>query len=157
MSFPSAARTLTLLSPSGLPIRGVTIAPPILVWPAKGSGDVLDYSIDLTEWMRDAGDAISQTVSPTVSITPNSTAGDMVAGPPLVNGQLVTFAMSLGVPGTIYEVAVTVTTASNRSFTNVVALQVFTPPTGSAPGPILIGGQTITVGGQTVTIGGDPA
>ena len=109
----SAYRTAVWLpTPKGAQIANV------LAWPAKLLGDVLDYSLDLTNWLADEGDTISGT--PTAS----TVLSGLTIGALTVAGSVITVWLSSGATGATYGVNIAVVTAGGRTETFQVLLPI---------------------------------
>ncbi len=118
----SAYRTaLWLPQPRGFQV------PVLLTWPAKLTADVLDYSLDLTNWLADESDTISGT--PTVS----TTVTGLTIGTVSVSGSVVTVWLSAGTTGATYGVNVVITTAGGRTETFQVLLPIGSDASIAAP------------------------
>lgn len=106
----SPSRTLAALGPAGTALRGVRLAPPHLRWPAKAPGDTLDYALDLSAWLAEDGDALTQVVA---SIAPAGPADLSLVWIAIYAG-LPTLLLTGGVAGTDYAIALLATTAAGR-------------------------------------------
>ncbi len=139
---PSAARTLAIAPLQ--PLRGVRPAQPRLVWPAKASVELLDFSLDLSGWMADAGDSVADA---TVEVTPAGGETDLGIVWDTAAGQVVVLAAAGGTAGTCYQVSIAVTTVIGRTGFWLVALPVDRrSPSVAAPAaldapPVVVDGQ----------------
>ena len=116
---PSLARTVAIVPLQ--PLRGVRPAQPRLAWPSKASAELLDFSLDLSGWMIDAGDSVAEA---TVTVLPTGGATDLGIFWDTPAGQMVVLAASGGTAGTCYQVSIEVTTAIGRTGFWLVALPV---------------------------------
>jgi hypothetical protein len=118
----SSARSVALDGLLPLP-RGVIPADlPPLVWPTKDPGDVLDYTLDLSQAL--AGDSTEQVATVGVVVTPSGNPGDLMVGQLVGNGARAVIWLSAGVAGTVYSVQVTVGTLKGRVIGRTVLLPV---------------------------------
>jgi hypothetical protein len=95
---------------------------PVLVWPIKDPGDVLDYTLDLSPAL--AGDSTEQVATVGVTVSPTGNPGDLAVGQIVGNGTRAVIWLSAGVAGTIYSVQVTVGTLKGRVIGRTVLLPV---------------------------------
>jgi len=107
---PSRARTVTPLVPR--PLRGVRIARVPLVWPGKASAALEEFTLDLSDWCRDAGDGLASADAPTVS--PVGDESDLGVVWSTMSGPGITVALSGGVPGKTYTLGLRVETVLGR-------------------------------------------
>ncbi len=129
---PSAARTVT---PSTYQISNVSTSlytPLPLQFPAKASADLLDFTLGLSAWLADSGDALS---TESLSITPTGNETDVGVVWSTIAGQGVTMALSGGTAGTIYTVAISIVSLAGRRETFVVLLPISTATASQAPLP----------------------
>ncbi len=118
----SNARSVALDGLLPLP-RGVMPADvPVLAWPIKDPGDVLDYTLDLSPAL--AGDSTEQVATVGVTVSPAGSPGDLVVGQIVGNGTRAVIWLSAGVAGTTYSVQVTVGTLKGRVIARTVLLPV---------------------------------
>jgi hypothetical protein len=89
---------------------GVVLSPPALRWSAAQPDDDLDYSLDLSALLTDAGDTLS---SVSLSTSPWG-AGELVASNLTAAGSIITAWLSGGVPGRDYTVKVEAQTVGGR-------------------------------------------
>jgi len=118
---PSSARRVLL--DSFIPVvRGATaVAPPMLTWPTKDPGDVLDYQLDISPALvGNDGDGITTL---DVQITP-SQPGDLALTSSAADGTSAVLWFSSGQPNTIYSIAITIGTMNGRSIQRTVLLPV---------------------------------
>ena len=132
---PSPGRTVTPVSPTLL--RNIHVAQIALAWPAKAAAERLDYSIDLTAWLADAGDTLATVV---YSVAPATDPLDLAAAWQQVAGPMATVFLINGRPNVAYLISALVTTGQGRAATFDIALQM-TPdvamgllPVAGAPG-----------------------
>jgi hypothetical protein len=97
------------------------VAPPLLNWPAKDPGDVLDYQIDIAPALiGNEGDVISTL---DVTITPGE-PGDLTLAQLAADGSSVVMWLSGGQASTVYTVTVHLTTVNGRAVQRSILLPV---------------------------------
>lgn len=119
---PSAARTLVLPTKAATP-RGFVQTPEALRWPDKRSGELLDYSVDLTARLE-AGDtlaSIAATISPATAAATKIIERDMT-------GSIITVWLNLGANGIDHLITLAARTVLGRTFVVPVALYILPPP-----------------------------
>ncbi len=121
-------------------------------WDPKYPGDVLDYQLDATEWLDDAGQVIA---SATAALSPGLVAlgSDFV----LTGNAQTGFVLRLsgGLPLTIAQIAITLTLDDGRLVNILVALPIRAGlPSGLLP--YVPPGARLSVGGTVITIGSVP-
>ena len=127
---PSSARRLLL--DAFIPVgRGTTaVAPPMLAWPAKDPGDILDYQLDISPALvGNDGDNISTL---DVQITP-SLPGDLILMSAAADGTSAVLWFAAGQPNTTYSISVNVSTVNGRSINRSVFLPVLALSVASNP------------------------
>ncbi|NPD67315.1 hypothetical protein HN018_06970 [Lichenicola cladoniae] len=115
----SRARTLVLAAPR--PLRGVRPSRVHLEWAAKASADCLDFALDPSPVLADAGDTLVG-ASVTVPAVVNDT--DLVVLWCTIIGGLVVIMTGGGQPCTRVPVQVTLTTAAGRRLFESVLLPI---------------------------------
>ena len=127
---PSSARRVLL--DAFIPVvRGATaIAPPLLVWPAKDPGDILDYQLDISPALvGNDGDSIATL---DVQITP-SQPGDLMLVSSAADGGSAVLWLEAGQPNTTYSVSVVIGTTNGRSIHRSILLPVLALSVASNP------------------------
>ena len=118
---PSSARIIVRVDFLPVPRGAAVTAPPALSWPAKDPGDVLDYQFDLSPALiGNEGDAIAALV---VAITPDG-PGDLALDSSAADGASAVLWLSGGRAGTIYSLAIIVSTTNGRTISRIVRLPV---------------------------------
>lgn len=128
---PSAARTITLTG--WITTGSVSVRPVALVWPAKQSRDVLDFSVNIAAWLADGGNDVptSITVTPLTLVQ-----GDVTILPPLqVTTQLITCILAYGQGGATYGFAFSIVTEQGRLLEFEVTIAVLST-TPNVPTPL---------------------
>ena len=128
---PSCARRILL--DAFIPVaRGATaVAPPMLAWPTKDPGDVLDYQLDISPALvGNDGDSIATL---DVQITP-AQPGDLILTSSAADGTSAVLWFSAGQTNTLYSISISIGTANGRSIHRsvilpVLALSVMSNPT----------------------------
>ncbi len=118
---PSSARRVLL--DTFIPVvRGATaVAPPLLAWPAKDPGDVLDYQLDISPALvGNDGDGIATL---DVQVTP-SQPGDLTLTSSAADGTSAVLWFTAGQPSTIYSISIGIGTVNGRSIHRTVLLPV---------------------------------
>jgi hypothetical protein len=118
----SSDLTLRLGETLGPAPRGRLAAPVPLRWPNKNPNDVLVYTLDCTEVIAE-GDSISLAVCAIVPAHP----GGLVAGAPVVNGDVISVKLSAGVAGEDYALTMTVILKSGQVLQPTCGLYVPAP------------------------------
>lgn len=133
----SAARTVSVF-PVGDRRRGVHCAPPWLEWPEKSSAGVLDYTLDLTDWLCDIADTLKPNVA-TINIFPSGNPADLAASQPVTAaGYLVGCMLAGGLPGVWYCLSIAITTTSGLTEVFLVHIRInFASQATAAPNPLL--------------------
>jgi hypothetical protein len=154
---PSGLRTVALGTYLGLAPRGRQPTPAPLRWPNKGAGETLDFSIDASVLLMDAGGDTINLVSPP-AILPNDYGGLSPVSQSF-SGGVVTFWFNQGITGEDYTVTATIVLASGRVLSPVVRLYVSAAP--SALPVCAPGAETsnyfVTADGDLLTdAGGNP-
>ena len=128
---PSPARTVHVGLTAGTANHGVRVAAMPLSWPDKAAIETLDYSLDLSAWLGDAGaDTIAGSVI--CAAAPTGTASDLVLVVAATTpAGLATLLISGGQAELDYLVSFLVTTAAGRTALFEVSLRI----TDAAPGP----------------------
>ncbi len=121
---PSVARTVAVVTPSGAYLRGTRAGSSQLFWPDKASAECLDFSLDLTAWLLDAGsDSIAGNV--VCAASPVGTASDLIlSATTTVSTGLATLFISGGQPEVEYCISFLVNTAGGRTALFDVALRI---------------------------------
>ena len=125
----SAARTVAVPPPLTA-AYGTLPAPQALRWPVAGADANLDYYIDFTAAIIDAGDTIAAVG---VSVAPSG-AGELSVATVTIEGNIVGAWLSGGVAGRDYTIRNDVTTVAGRTFEALVGLLV-DPATAAFPLP----------------------
>lgn len=120
---PSALRTLVLADFQPSASYGVVLAAPALLWPSKQPAETLDYSLDVSAFLADAGDELAQV---TVSTSP-ANPGDLAPVLLQVGTGVITAMLAGGQPGTDYGVQIELTTAQGRVLAPAGAISVTGP------------------------------
>jgi hypothetical protein len=128
---PSAARTLVLPAKAAAP-RGFIQAPEALRWPDKRQGDVLDYSVDLTNRL-DPGDTVASFIA---AVLPS----EVTISETDTTGAIATVWLSLGSENLDHTVTLTANTTHGRRFVLPIALYVL--PSAAITGDVAIYGQS---------------
>jgi hypothetical protein len=131
---PSSARRVLL--DAFIPVaRGATaVAPPLLAWPTKDPGDVLDYQLDISPALvGNDGDSIATL---DVQVTP-AQPGDLMLTASAADGTSAILWFAAGQPNTVYSVSVSIGTVNGRSIHRSVVLPVLALSTASAPATAL--------------------
>ncbi len=127
---PSSARRVLL--DTFIPMaRGATaIAPPMLAWPTKDPGDILDYQLDISPALvGNDGDSIATL---DVQITP-AQPGDLTLTSAAADGTSAILWFAAGQPNTVYSISISIGTANGRSIHRSVVLPVLALSVASAP------------------------
>ncbi len=146
---PSNARRILL--DTFIPVaRGATaIAPPLLTWPTKDPGDILDYQIDIAPALvGNDGDSIATL---DVQISP-SQPGDLSLTSSAADGTSAVLWFAAGQPNIVYTVSISIGTVNGRSIHRSILLPVLALSAASTPATAL---QTDT-GFPITDQGGDP-
>lgn len=124
--------------------RGLALLPPRpLAWPEKDPGDTLDYTFEIAPALAgNPGDTIA---SMSATISPDN-LGDLTLASSAIDGTRLVLWLAGGQPGTVYTVAISVTTACGRSLARSIALPVV--PLASVPAPAT---AITTLGGTPIT------
>lgn len=124
--------------------RGLALLPPRpLAWPEKDPGDTLDYTFEIAPALvGNPGDTIA---SMSATISP-ANPGDLTLASSAIDGTRLVLWLEGGQPGTVYTVAISVTTACGRSLARSIALPVV--PLASVPAPAT---AITTLGGTPIT------
>lgn len=131
---PSSARRILL--DAFIPVtRGATaVAPPLLAWPAKDPGDVLDYQLDIAAALIGTdGDSIATL---DVEVSP-AQPGDLSLTASAADGTSAILWFSAGQPNTVYSVSVAIGTVNGRSIHRSIVLPVLPLSTPVAPATAL--------------------
>ena len=91
-----------------------------LWWPTAEPDDVLDYSLDWSAILADAGDTIA---SAAVSVAPSG-AGELTASSLAVVGGVMTVWLTGGVPGRAYTVRAEIATVNGRTIERLIGLRI---------------------------------
>ena len=118
---PSLARVVVLDDFLPMPRGAAVSVPPALSWPAKDPGDVLDYQLDLSPALiGNEGDAIDTL---NVAITPDG-PGDLTLTSSAADGASAVLWLGGGQAGTVYSLAVIVSTINGRTISRTIRLPV---------------------------------
>lgn len=139
---PSPARTVAIVPPR--PLRGVRVAQLLPAWPSKASAEQLDFTLDLSCWMADAEDCLA---AAQVAVLPAGAPCNLGIIWSTAAGQAVVLLAAGGVAGTVYQVAITVTTSIGRTGYWLVLLPVDQRSPSTAP-PAAIQAPAVVVDGQ---------
>lgn len=150
---PSAARTYPVptasVLPAGFQPLWIQLAP-------KSSADVMDYTLDFTQWIGLTGDTVSNV---TVNVPTSTQTYPVVAIATQVNGPLATFLLASGMPNTQTAFTVEITTAQGRVYSQAVQI-VVTGTTPATPAPNAGSGivlpDDVTVNGGVLQAGATP-
>ena len=108
---PSAARTVAPAVAANSSLRGITVAAVAPAWPAKASVELLDYTVDMTNWLADASDTL---LGVDVSTSPNASALDLAVLWSSVISNNATLFLGAGQPNASYVVSVQIRTKAGR-------------------------------------------
>lgn len=118
---PSSARRILLDTFVPVARGAAAAAPPMLAWPTKDPGDVLDYQLDISPALvGNDGDSIATL---DVQISP-SQPGDLTLMSSVADGTSAIFWFAAGQPNTLYSISINVGTANGRSIHRSVVLPV---------------------------------
>ena len=132
---PVLSRTLTL------PLRP---APGFsMSWPPADPGDILDYCLDLTVWLADAGETI---VAFDAQLAPQDGSINLLSSSN--TGAVLTVRIGGGISGTVYQVGLAVTLSSGERLHRGIALPVVTLSTVS----LAAGQDVMTVNQLPLTV-----
>ena len=126
---PSSARRVLL--DAFIPVaRGASaVAPPLLAWPTKDPGDVLDYQLDISPALEgNDGDSITTL---DVLITPNQ-PGDLTLVSSAADGTSAVLWFSAGQSNTLYSVSISIGTGNGRRIHRTIVLPVIALSVASA-------------------------
>lgn len=142
MIIPSLDRTLAVGTYVGIAPRGRIASQTPLRWRNKQAGTTLDYSLDLTTYLADAGG--DSVLSAVAAISP-SQIGSVLINTVQINGPVITLIIAQGVAGVDYAVAIGVKFASGRYVIFTAGLYVEAPVFPLPTAPYVLGApQTIT-------------
>ncbi|GAN69273.1 phage fiber-tail adaptor protein [Acetobacter orleanensis] len=131
---PAAARTIPLTRPPGLRLRGLVAEEVCLAWAPKASGDNLDFTLDPQSWLCGTGDYLASVQADVLTATGTST--DLtVVWTTLLHGMACVF-LGGGVPGTVQQVRVAVTTQQGRSLVQPIAVAILAEAPAAEPQPV---------------------
>ena len=118
---PSSARRILLDTFVPVARGAAATAPPMLAWPTKDPGDVLDYQLDISPALvGNDGDSIATL---DVQISP-SQPGDLALMSSVADGTSAILWFAAGQPNTLYSISINVGTANGRSIHRSVVLPV---------------------------------
>ena len=118
---PSTARRILLDAFIPAARGAVTAPPPLLAWPAKDPGDVLDYQLDISPALiGNDGDTISTL---DIEIAP-AQPGDLAMNSAAADGASAIFWFTGGQPGITYSVSVNIGTTNGRNIRRTISLPV---------------------------------
>lgn len=140
---PAPGRTIPVVVPASLRLRGLLGQAVTVSWSPKSSADTLDFTLDTSEWLHGTGDYLASVVASVTTASGQKT--DMrVLWATLVNGMACLF-LSGGIPGTVQTVLVSITTQQGRSLSQPVAIAILStsPATPPATAPSLPDGTPV--------------
>jgi hypothetical protein len=121
VSKPSSARTVLLDAFIPVPRGSTAVAPPLLNWPTKDPGDVLDYQLNISPALiGNEGDSIATL---DVSITPDN-PGDLTLNEVQADGPSAVLWLAGGQPGTVYTITIMLSTINGRALQRSILLPV---------------------------------
>lgn len=127
---PSSARRVLLDAFIPVARGAIATAPPLLTWPTKDPGDVLDYQFDISPALvGNDGDSIATL---DVQITP-AEPGDLTLISSAADGTSAVLWFAAGRPDTVYSVSISIGTTNGRSIHRSVALPVLALSVTSVP------------------------
>lgn len=131
---PAVARTIPLTLPPGLRLRGLVAEDVCLAWAPKSSGDNLDFALDPKNWLSGTGDYLSSVTADVLTAT--GAATDLtVLWVTLLHGTACIF-LGGGVPGTVQQVRVAVTTRQGRRLVQSVLVSIVANAPAALPEPV---------------------
>jgi hypothetical protein len=137
-SAPNQSRTIVLpVKPS----VGFSLA-----WPTADPGDMLDYGLDITAWLADAGTTITQ-----VDATASPLDGVIQLPSYSFSGGVITVQIGGGAVGTTYAIGITVILASGEHLHRGIAL-----PIAALTQSVSVPADALTVNGLPLSVLGNP-
>nr|WP_298794640.1 hypothetical protein [uncultured Acetobacter sp.] len=131
---PAPARTIPLALPPGLRLRGLVAEDVRLAWAPKASGDNLDFTLTPHTWLHGTGDYLASVTASVLTATGAQT--DLtVLWATLLHGKACIF-LGGGIPGTVQEVQVSLTTQQGRSLVQPVSVAILANTSASARQPV---------------------
>ena len=115
-----------------------------MCWPAADPSDILDYSLDISAWLADAGETV---IAFDADVVPAD--GSIIEISSVVNGGVLTVRLGGGTPGITYQVGLTATLGSGERLHRSVALPVMT----LSIVPLLIAPDVLTVNELPLSVG----
>lgn len=117
---PDPTRTMEVAPPQVV-VRGLGSAPVPLVLPAMASADVLDYALDCSGWLAQAGDALNHVAASTA--TPVLATDLQILWCTVVAGQPVML-LAGGTPGSVVLLELTMDTTAGRRLVQSLKLPI---------------------------------
>jgi len=117
-----------------------------MVWPTADPGDLLDYCLDITAWLADAGTTISQ-----VDVTPSPLDGIIAIPAYSFDAGVITVQIGGGNVGTTYAIGITAILASGEHLHRGIALSI-----AALTQPVSVPADALTVNGLPLAVLGDP-
>jgi hypothetical protein len=115
-----------------------------MYWPVADPSDILDYCLDIAAWLADAGETV---VAFDASASPADGSIQVVSS--TVVGGVLTVRIGGGIPGTVYQIGLTVTLGSGERLHRSVAL----PVAALSSVPLSFPPDTLTVNQLPLTVG----
>lgn len=125
------ARTIPFTLPPGLRLRGLVAEELCLSWVPKASGDNLDFTLDPTGWLWGTGDYLASVKADVLTVT--GAATDLaVLWTTVLHGMACIF-LGGGIPDTVQQVQVAVTTQQGRSLVQTVSIAILADAPAALP------------------------
>src|ERR1700761_1710714 len=118
---PSTSRLVTLDSFVPIPRGSASSAPPLLSWPAKDPGDVLDYIIDIRAAIM--GNDSDSVAGLDITVSP-ANPGDVVVQSSIADGSRIVLWLAQGQAGIVYTITFSISMTSGRALERSVVLPV---------------------------------